>query len=305
VENPFELDGEWFRCSLHAHTTESDGQMPPSMLVRHYEWAGFDVLAITDHALRTEHPSTDRLLVIPSTELDARLAGRDNAHLLGLGVSAAPGKPRAPLGSIAEAVAFITEHDGVPYLAHPYWTGLRTVEFEACEGLLGLEVYNTGCELECGRGLSAVHWDEALDAGRLLYAIATDDCHYPGFDSSYAWTWVRAPVRTAEAVLEALRLGRAYSSTGPEIHSLTVSDGFVEVRCSAARSVTLLTGRTRGTTVHSGRLGYRYGGDALERADDGSITAARLQVPNRAPYGRLEVAGAHGGTAWTNPLWGP
>ena len=46
---PFEGDGVWLRCALHAHTTNSDGEMAPDMLVRHYEWAGFDVLAITDH----------------------------------------------------------------------------------------------------------------------------------------------------------------------------------------------------------------------------------------------------------------
>jgi hypothetical protein len=180
---------------------------------------------------------------------------------------------------------------------------MRTAEFEGCEGLVGVEVYNAGCELECARGLSAVHWDEALDAGRLLYAIATDDCHHPGFDSAVGWTWVRARERSADAVVDALRRGLAYGSTGPLIHDVAVEDGAVVVRCSAARSVTLLTGRTRGTTIHAGRMGYVLDGEALERADDGSITAARLEIPNRAPYGRVEVVGAHGGTAWTNPLW--
>jgi predicted metal-dependent phosphoesterase TrpH len=50
---PFEGDGVWLRSALHAHTTNSDGEMAPEMLVRHYEWAGFDVLAITDHWVRT------------------------------------------------------------------------------------------------------------------------------------------------------------------------------------------------------------------------------------------------------------
>ena len=50
---PFDDDGIWLRCALHAHTTNSDGEMAPDMLVRHYEWAGYDVLAITDHWVRT------------------------------------------------------------------------------------------------------------------------------------------------------------------------------------------------------------------------------------------------------------
>src|SRR5207253_9069033 len=50
---PFGRDGLWLRCSLHAHTTESDGMLPPAMLPRYYAMGGFDVLAITDHDLLT------------------------------------------------------------------------------------------------------------------------------------------------------------------------------------------------------------------------------------------------------------
>ena len=42
--HPFDEPGEWFRCALHAHTTNSDGDLAPELLVRHYEWAGYDVL---------------------------------------------------------------------------------------------------------------------------------------------------------------------------------------------------------------------------------------------------------------------
>ena len=45
--------GAWLKCALHAHTTNSDGELPPADLVRHYEEAGFDALAITDHWVRT------------------------------------------------------------------------------------------------------------------------------------------------------------------------------------------------------------------------------------------------------------
>ena len=46
---PFERDGSWLRCALHAHTTRSDGELSPDELVRLYDDAGFDVLAITAH----------------------------------------------------------------------------------------------------------------------------------------------------------------------------------------------------------------------------------------------------------------
>src|SRR5256885_1555000 len=117
--NPFAADGAWLRCALHAHTTNSDGELPPDKLVRHYEWAGFDVLAITDHWVRTIAASTERLLVVPSTELDATAGdGSLNPHVLALGVGTDPTRPQDGFAPLAETVAWVVEHGGVPYLAH-------------------------------------------------------------------------------------------------------------------------------------------------------------------------------------------
>ena len=303
--NPFAADGTWLRCCLHAHTTNSDGEMAPDKLARHYEWAGYDVLAITDHWIRTDEPSTERLLVIPSSELNAQAgSAAEDVHVLALGITADPVIPDGEFASLETTVGWILGAGGVPYIAHTYWSGVRTAQFETCPGLVGLEIWNTGCELELGRGDSTLHWDEALERGRLLYGIAADDSHHPGFDSAFSWTWVRAPEQTREAVLDALRQGSFYSSTGPEIHSVEVEARTVTVRCSPAASVTLFTGRRRGARVNAGRLGYPHNGRVLERAEDGAITAVELRKPRGAtPYGRIEVAAAAGHRAWTNPLW--
>ena len=99
--SPFDAPGSWFKCALHAHSTGSDGELPPEWLVRHYEWGGYDVLAITDHWARTAEPGTRKLLVIPSTELNAQAPTREHdAHVLALGVEADPVLPEtefAPL----------------------------------------------------------------------------------------------------------------------------------------------------------------------------------------------------------------
>ena len=299
--SPFEDEGVWLRCALHAHTTNSDGELSPEMLVRHYEWAGYDVLAITDHWVRTVERSTRKLLVIPSTELNALAAGHD-AHVLALGVEADP-VPPDDFAPLADVVAWIVENKGIPYLAHTYWSGLRTSDWEGCDGLLGIEVWNAGCELEIGRGDSAVHWDEALEAGRALFALATDDSHHPGYDSGFAWTMVRAAERSQDAVLEALRTGCFYSSTGPEIHDVEHHASAVTVRCSPAQSVTLVSSRHRGARANAGRLGYPNGATILERDSAGLVTACRLEKPPVAPFGRIEVCDPAGRKAWTNPLW--
>jgi hypothetical protein len=291
----------WLRCALHAHTTESDGELPPAKLAEHYARAGYDVLAITDHWRRTDTPSPDGLLVIASSEINCLLPEERDGHVLAFGIDEDPMEFAFSRPDLPAAAAWIGEHGGVAYLAHPTWTGAARLELP--DGVAGIEVYNAGCDLEVARGYSSVQWDDVLETGRLCFAIAADDSHHPGFDSDLAWVWARVRERTQAAVLDALATGSFYSSTGPVIHEVGVEDGAVEVRCSPCRSVTLCAGRERGSAVNAGRLGYRYGAEVLETSDDGGITRARLGRPPRNPYGRIEVADLQGRKAWTNPLW--
>src|SRR5438045_2957131 len=76
--------------ALPADTAGSDGGRSRAELVGHYEEAGFDGLAITDHWIRTEAESTERLLVIPSSELSCRLADEPDGHVLALGIDEDP-----------------------------------------------------------------------------------------------------------------------------------------------------------------------------------------------------------------------
>jgi hypothetical protein len=301
--NPFAATGTWLRCALHAHTTRSDGELSPEELVSHYERAGFDVLAITDHWVRTEARSTDRLLVVPSSELTYLLPGEADGHLLAFGIDEDPLEFVRTGPDLAVAAAWVDEHGGVAYLAHPYWTGAPASGLSLCDGVAGLEVYNAGCELEVGRGLSTVHWDDLLERGGRYFGIAADDSHHPAFDSGFAWVWARVAERSQAAVLSALANGSFYSSTGPLVHELRVEDGSVEVRCSPCRRVTLCTGRRRGSSVSAGRFGYRYAGEILSEANEEEITSARLEWPAGSPYGRLELVDSYGRKAWTNPLW--
>ena len=301
--NPFVATGIWLRCALHAHTTRSDGELSPEQLVSLYERAGFDVLAITDHWVRTEARSTDRLLVVPSSELSYRLPGEADGHLLAFGIEDDPLEFVHTGPDLAAASAWVVEHGGVAYLAHPYWAGAPASGLSLGDGVAGIEVYNAGCELEVGRGLSTVHWDDLLERGGRYFGIAADDSHHADFDSGFAWVWARVGERSQAAVLDALANGSFYSSTGPLVHELRVEDGSVEVLCSPCQRVTLCTGRRRGSSVSAGRFGYRYDGEILSEAEEEEITHARLEWPAGTPYGRIELVDSHGRKAWTNPLW--
>jgi hypothetical protein len=302
MNSPWSASGDWLRAALHTHTTNSDGELTPRSLARHYKRAGYDVVALTDHWHRSEAPSSPALVVLPGVELNCVLPGDRDGHVLGIGVDRSPSELEGERRDLAATAEWIAGAGGVAYLAHPYWTGVRPGDLELPPTVTGIEVFNAGCELEVGRGLSSVHWDELLDDGRICPALVTDDSHHPGFDSDRAWTWLRAE-RTAESILDALRAGRYYGSTGPVIHDVELGDDALVVRCSPASSVTLLMGRTSGTAVHAGRLGYRHGGDVLELSPDDWIVATRLDLPSTARFARLEVVDPTGRRAWTNPLW--
>jgi hypothetical protein len=302
VDSPWQRDGDWLRAALHAHTTNSDGELAPRALARHYGRAGYDVVALTDHWHRSTAPTSADLVVLPGVELNCVLPGDLDGHVLGIGIERNPAELEGERRDLGETADWIVAAGGVAYLAHPYWTGAVPGGIELPPSVTGIEVFNAGCELEVGRGLASVHWDALLEDRALCPALVTDDSHHPGFDSDHAWTWIRAQ-RTPESVLEALRLGWFYGSTGPVIHDVALRDIEVVVRCSPARSITLLCGRSSGTAVHAGRLGYRYGADVLESSPDDWIVAARLDLPPAAPFARLEVVDPAGRRAWTNPLW--
>src|SRR4029079_13846800 len=105
--SPFDGPGCWLRCALPAHTTNSDGELAPDLLVRHYDWAGYDVLAITDHWVRTAEASTKTLLVIPSTELNAVAGEDEDVHVLALGLETDPVAPPGGFDPLPEVVAWI------------------------------------------------------------------------------------------------------------------------------------------------------------------------------------------------------
>jgi len=297
MASPWQSDGVWLKCQLHAHTVNSDGEATPEGLVEHYARAGYDVLAITDHWHVTpfEHAG---ILVLPSAELSGNVEGPlEEADVLAYGIDELP-EVRERFPSIAEAASWIVAQGGVAYLAHPYWSGLSAQAYLDAPDLSGIEVFNGGGEQQQGNGLSVVHWDDILQTGRACHGIATDDTHYTGQDSRLAWTWVRAPERSRAGVLEALRTGCLYGSSGPEIRDVQVAAGHVDVRCSPARSVALRSGPWDGCKVNAGPLEMHYRGQVTERTDDGLITGARFELPEYQSWGRVEVLDATGGRAW-------
>jgi len=148
--NPFDVDGVWLKSAFHTHTARSDGELDPAAHVRHHEWMGFDVVAITDHWTLTHEPSTDHILVITGAELAADPYGvaLADSEILAIGISDIPEDPggdRAKWGPIdaytyktfpdlSAAARCVADQGGVSFIAHPYWSGMPLETLMAVEG---------------------------------------------------------------------------------------------------------------------------------------------------------------------------
>jgi hypothetical protein len=328
LANPFTLPGTWYRGNLHCHTTNSDGAMPPDRLVAHYSYAGWDFISITDHGKVTTFPDGTALpdiTYIPGTELGSMrastLAGT-NYHICGINVKEAPKAPDLVGPPAAQYLLdAINEQGGLAHIAHAYWSGLRLEDLQPLRGHYALEVFNADTEVHIGRGDSSAVWDDLLTQRIPTCGIAVDDCHRPGYDSLRAWTVVRAPDRSADAIVNALKLGNFYASNGPEILDVQWEPegtrngvpfgGEVTVKCSPVRSVSLVADATKGSRVNAGPFGMALRGQRLRTASNRPegfmegelITGAVMKLQGMERYARVQVEDERGRRAWTNPLF--
>ena len=113
---------------------------------------------------------------------------------------------------------------------------------------------------------------------------------------------VRAPERTEEAVLEALRRGHLYATNGPELIDVAVDGDAVEVRCGPARSVVLVSRYETGWAVRADARNRQEDGVVLERDHRGAVVRARFEPPMTLPYRRIVVEDERGRRAWSNPI---
>jgi hypothetical protein len=304
--------GVWLRCAFHVHTTESDGWLTPAIQRRYHAWAGFDVLAITDHDRHTpEPPGEDELLIVGGTELSLTAPKSGGPlHLLGLGITHQPDVDRD--ATLAEAAAAVRRSGGLSYLAHPVWSGLRTDEVDGIEHCAGVEIYNASSGVEQDRAHADAHADVWLSIGRRLTLIATDDTHYPGYDVFRAWTLVHARDRTRESLLASLAVGRFYATTGPRFTALSLADDLLTVRTTPARAITVLANPPYGAQVRAGfhELSYRArrlrseDGQQFEGINEGEhLTGAFFPLAPGYRYARVVVADGQGRRAWSNPIW--
>lgn len=309
--NPFLVDGNWYSGSVHNHTTASDGKNSVAELAGWYQGHGIDFVVITDHNVVTDVSEANDLdiTVIPGAEIAVCWDAAFGAEILSLGIETVKRQGIHPQDVIHD----VLDQGGLPFLSHPYLSGVYSGLIMGLEGLMGIEIYNLfGANLG-NRGKATVHMDDLMAVGKILWGLATDDRHAIDDTGPQAWIEVKAESKDRNTILMAMKKGLYYSTTGVKIHDISITDTHVRVKCSEAQRVTFSTlpwlsakvdaddqGPMTEAAVELDAIGSSQ---MIELFNRQLIDKGMQSAPKEIrPHVRIEIDDGQGGFAWSNPL---
>jgi len=286
LDHPYTDHETWLRGNVHTHTTETDGEYTIEETLAAYEAAGHDYLAISDHDLLIDpddYRADTSLTLLPAVEVTA-----NGPHVVHVGATDVV-EPQADRQVVVDE---IRAQDAVAIPAHPNWLGeydhWPQGRLSDLTGYHGIEIYNGNIERSRGGALATARWDQLLSAGKRVWAVGTDDAH-GGVDVANAWTVVQVPEQTPAAILDALRAGRSYVSTGVTIERIDVEGTTIELETSDDVTARLVSDQGRiQRTVEGSTVRFDVSEDLVWGSDH--------------TYVRIECFGRGTDVAWTQPF---
>jgi len=280
------------RGNLHGHCTRSDGAEDMQAVIQRYAQRGYDFLSMTDHDLLSTpevYGEVDAMgmVLIPGNEITA-----GGPHICHLNASRVvrPIPQRQAVINLA-----LGDADSLIVINHPNWRD----DFDHCsilnlkmwKGYHGIEIFNGIMQHDLGSPYATNKWDMLLSAGRRVWGFANDDTH-AAEHVGVGWNVVFAKQRDREGVVDALRHGRFYCSTGVTITRIEQT-GDVSVRIETENAQRIVAVATSGR-----RLGW-----VDSNVYDFTVPEPTAYHTKWPTYVRFECWGEGEAFAWTQPLW--
>lgn len=301
----------WFKGNTHTHTLNSDGDSAPSDVVNWYRSHGYQFLVITDHEFVTDAAplnalfgAENRFLMIPGQEVTGLADGGKPVHVNQIGAKRVvmPMRAGTPLDVLQKNVALVREAGALAQINHPNfgwaWAGDELVKIESGNFL---EIWNGHPQVNNlgGGGVPSAEamWDQALTAGRRIFAIADDDAHHFKIERladptaaapGRGWIYVRANTLETSGILAAMERGDFYASSGVEI---------TDIQATA----TGLTLKIKTDTVSRFRTEF-VGAGGRVLAESATPTPT-YTFKGDEKYVRARVFESNGKRAWTQPVF--
>lgn len=289
----------FLKGNLHSHSTFSDGKLTPEEMKEAYKSHGYDFLAVTDHDVYadTRHLTDDQFTMIQGFELWGNNYSNDkdiHVHFLwddkieGIEPGQVLHLPERT-GKACQAFSYeMREKGAYVMLNHPHWSMLTSPEVGDENPYHAVEIINYGTEWLENTGDSSVFWTEMLYRGQKLWGGGGDDNHngHP-LDSLYSdsfggFTVVKARDRSPKAIIEALKTGSFYTSTGPAIYDFYVEDDEVHVVTSPCERI-YVGGKHR---AHQRKLGRHVTEFVckLTGKENGMVRCEAMDASGRSAY---------------------
>lgn len=256
--------------------------MTPQEAVDAYAEAGYDFLALSDHDVVSDASGLDcrGLVLITACEVSGEIG-----HVLAVG-SGSGAVLRAGI-SQQDVIDAAVKGGGIPVLCHPNWgKGFNHYTIDQLAGLsgyAGIEVFNGSIVGVAGSAISADKWDMLLGRGKNVFGFAGDDTH-SRLDVGKGWNMVLAGSKSKDAILDAIRVGRFYASTGVSIDRMEVLGQELRVTAENAEAIAVVG-------QDGSRLAWK---ESPEITFDASMVSSFVF--------RIECYGRAGRMAWTQPF---
>ena len=175
-------------------------------------------------------------------------------------------------------------------VAHPNWYSLTETDARSLGDVHAVEIFN-GIAVDANDKYDSWHLMDILsDRGLRYFAYAADDAHFTELYNDFQRGWVHVKSESLEpgALVDALKAGHFYSSTGPRIHDIRLeTGGNLTVRSSPADRIFVI-----------GK------GSKARRTWGNGVTEAEFDLSDlESPWYRVVVRDVAGGRAWSNPIW--
>lgn len=297
-QSAFTGNGKMLKGGLHCHTTRSDGKCTPEETIRLHRENGYDFLALTDHRkynYENYAPETG-ITIIPGMEIDGtfdRENGFRTYHTVCIGSDGASNgfsqdeeficRDVKTSDDFQKYLDAVVAKNNLIFYCHPEWSGTPARYFENLNGYFAMEIWNSGCVIENYMDTNAAYWDELLGSGKKLWGVAVDDGHEKNHHCK-GWVMVNAE-NSVDSILDALKNGSFYSSTGPVIEDFYIEDGKAYLKTAEECSY------------------IWFCADKHPSKQFSDTAEASFDLKGEFTYIRAVVMDKDGHRAWTNPIF--
>lgn len=296
----FAAPGKFYRGNLHTHSSLSDGKLAPEEVCKRYRERGYDFICLSDHFMpHYDYPiadtrayRTNSFTTILGAECHAPATEHgEKWHILavGLPIDFPPNGEGETGPQIAQRCLDAGAFVAIP---HPEWYALTMADAASIPGAHAVEVYNHTSQVLNARGGGSYYLDDLLNAGRKINALACDDAHFvagedQNRDAFGGWVMVKAESNEPEMLVEALKLGRYYSTQGPTINHIRVENGAIVIETSPVYQMSVVGRASRN-----------------EKQAGTDMTCARLSLDKfKGDWCRVVAIDVNGKIAWSNPIY--